>query len=199
MLATGPAIPTLSTSLTLAWAQNVDAGNIWIVWNSAVTKVWSFTKVDSVVGTRCYFAQPRARYRSARPASRVTARIRSRPLLGRWFAIGFARKLQAFFTAGTSVTVAATDIPSGRCAFAVCRMNSILGAGSYSNGASDGLDGLGYNSVNASGVCPRMASANHPAPTRKPHQERVPGQHGGRPTFCRLTSRVRIPSAAHHT
>src|SRR5208283_220214 len=37
---------------------NVDAGTLWVVWNSTATKVWSFTKVDSVVGTRCYFAQP---------------------------------------------------------------------------------------------------------------------------------------------
>src|SRR5271154_5275779 len=37
---------------------NVDAGNIWIVWTPGATKVWSFTKVDSVVGDRCYFAQP---------------------------------------------------------------------------------------------------------------------------------------------
>src|SRR5580658_9951933 len=37
---------------------NVDAGTEWIVWNKAGTKVWSFNKVDSVVGDRCYFAQP---------------------------------------------------------------------------------------------------------------------------------------------
>jgi hypothetical protein len=37
---------------------NVDAGTVWIVWNAGATKVWSFDKVDSVVGDRCYFAQP---------------------------------------------------------------------------------------------------------------------------------------------
>jgi len=36
----------------------------------------------------------------------------------------------------------------------VCRVNSLLGAGTNGGSASDGLDGLGYNSVNASGVCP---------------------------------------------
>src|SRR5580658_7042859 len=37
---------------------NVDAGTLWIVWNAAATKVWAFAKVDSIVGVRCYFAQP---------------------------------------------------------------------------------------------------------------------------------------------
>src|SRR6266849_6415165 len=37
---------------------NVDAGTTWIIWNSTGTKVWSYTKIDAVVGTRCYFAQP---------------------------------------------------------------------------------------------------------------------------------------------
>src|SRR5260370_6582852 len=39
----------------------VDTGTIWIVWdsNTTATNVWAYIKVDSVVGTRCYFAQPR--------------------------------------------------------------------------------------------------------------------------------------------
>ena len=58
-LGTGPALPTLSTSTdTRVTPVNVDAGTLWIVWNSTATKVWSFNKVDAVVGTRCYFAQP---------------------------------------------------------------------------------------------------------------------------------------------
>src|SRR3984885_6421842 len=38
----------------------VDLGNVWIVWdsNTTSTNVWAFIKVDSVVGDRCYFAQP---------------------------------------------------------------------------------------------------------------------------------------------
>ena len=38
----------------------VDTGTIWIVWdsNTTATNVWAYIKVDSVVGTRCYFAQP---------------------------------------------------------------------------------------------------------------------------------------------
>src|SRR5258706_10368438 len=38
----------------------VDLGNVWLVWdsNTTSTNVWAYIKVDSVVGTRCYFAQP---------------------------------------------------------------------------------------------------------------------------------------------
>src|SRR5260370_41359337 len=38
----------------------VDTGTIWIAWdsNTTATSVWAYIKVDSVVGTRCYFAQP---------------------------------------------------------------------------------------------------------------------------------------------
>jgi hypothetical protein len=52
------------------WAQIVDtrsgagsltlAGNLWVVWNSAQTSVWAYISVDSVVGNRAYFSQPRA-------------------------------------------------------------------------------------------------------------------------------------------
>src|SRR5580704_11909403 len=40
---------------------NVDPGTLWGVWavsGSNVTKVWSDDKVDTVVGNRCFFAQP---------------------------------------------------------------------------------------------------------------------------------------------
>ena len=40
---------------------NVDPGTVWVVWavsGTNVTKVWSDDKVDTVVGNRCFFAQP---------------------------------------------------------------------------------------------------------------------------------------------
>src|ERR1700733_11890656 len=42
-------------------ATNVDTGTLWIVWDSGKTTryVWVYINVDSVVGDRCYFAQPR--------------------------------------------------------------------------------------------------------------------------------------------
>jgi hypothetical protein len=35
-------------------------GNLWVVWNSAQTRVWAYLSVDSVVGNRLFFASPRA-------------------------------------------------------------------------------------------------------------------------------------------
>ena len=40
---------------------NNDAGTLWVVWegtSSAASKVWSDDKVDTVVGNRCFWAQP---------------------------------------------------------------------------------------------------------------------------------------------
>ena len=132
---------------------NVDPGTIWIVWNSTGTKVWSFNKVDSVVGDRCYFAQPHCTVSAtAANLSGSGAQQISSVLWGADTAL--PASISALFTTGTPVNVAATDIRPEDAAFAVCRVNSLLGAGTNGGSASDGLDGLGYNSVNASGVCP---------------------------------------------
>jgi hypothetical protein len=132
---------------------NVDPGTEWIVWNSTATKVWSFNKVDSVVGNRCYFAQPHCTV-SATAANLAGSGAQqiSSVLWGADSAL--PANVAALFTTGTPVTVAATDIRPEDAAFAMCRANSILGSGSNGGAGSDGLDGLGYNSVNASGVCP---------------------------------------------
>jgi hypothetical protein len=132
---------------------NVDAGTIWIVWNAAATQVWSFLKVDSVVGDRCYFAQPQCSVSATLSNLSGSGSQQISSVL--WGAdSALPSNVQSLFTTGTSVTVAATDIRPEDAAFAVCRVNSILGAGTYGGAASDGLDGLGYNAVNASGVCP---------------------------------------------
>jgi hypothetical protein len=132
---------------------NVDAGAIWIVWNSTATKVWSFLKVDSVVGDRCYFAQPQCSVSGTLTnLSGSGAQAISSVLWGADSAL--PANVQSLFTTGTPVTVAATDIRPEDANFAVCRVNSILGSGSNGGAASDGTDGLGYNSINAAGVCP---------------------------------------------
>jgi hypothetical protein len=132
---------------------NVDPGTIWIVWNSTATKVWSFNKVDSVVGDRCYFAQPQCSVNAtlANLSGSGSQQISS-VLWGADSAL--PSNVQALFTNGTPVNVAATDIRPEDAAFAACRVNSALGSGSNGGSASDGLDGLGYNSNNAAGVCP---------------------------------------------
>jgi hypothetical protein len=135
---------------------NVDAGNIWVVWNPGATKVWSFTKVDSVVGDRCYFAQPQCSVSA--PLANLEGSGTNEIASNLWGDGSSDQALpsavQSLLTTGIAVNVAATDIRPEDAAFAVCRVNSILGAGTYGGAASDGLDGLGYNAVNASGVCP---------------------------------------------
>src|SRR5208337_1701289 len=132
---------------------NVDAGTIWIVWNSTATKVWSYAKVDSVVGVRCYFAQPQCVVSGTLANLQGNGSQQISSVL--WGAdTALPSNVQALFTNGLSTNVAATIVRPEDAAFITCRVNSILGAGSYGGAASDGLDGLGYNAVNASGVCP---------------------------------------------
>jgi hypothetical protein len=153
---------TSSTNFNLTDSRSttatVDTGAIWIVWDSAATpNVWAFIKVDSVVGNRCYFA---------RPACTVSAA--SFPAVGNAIKVWPdtstdtlpPASVQALFaTAAQSVNVAATDIRPEDAAFAQCRVNSALGASTAGGANSDGLDGLGYNSNNASGVCPVYSAA----------------------------------------
>ncbi|MGB8010976.1 MAG: hypothetical protein WCF68_05140 [Terriglobales bacterium] len=132
---------------------NVDAATLWVVWNSTATKVWTFAKVDSIVGTRCYFAQPRCSVSA--PLASVSGSGSNQISSLFWGAdSALPASVQALFTTGLSTTVAATFERPEDAEFLTCRANSILGAGAYGGAASDGLDGLGYNAVNASGACP---------------------------------------------
>ena len=132
---------------------NVDAGTIWIVWSPGAKKVWSFNKVDSVVGDRCYFAQPQCTVSA--PSANLTGSGSSQISSVLWGAdSALPAAVSSIFSTGTLVTVAATDIRPEDAQFAACRVNSGLGAGTKGGASSDGLDGLGYNGVNASGACP---------------------------------------------
>jgi hypothetical protein len=39
---------------------HAEGGNLWVVWNDAQTEVWAYLSVDSVVGVRSFFSNPRA-------------------------------------------------------------------------------------------------------------------------------------------
>ena len=134
-----------------------DTGDIWIVWDSAATpNVWAYIKVDSVVGDRCYFAQPRC-----------NVNITTFPSAGNKIASNLwgdnssdstpPTSIQSLFTAssGTKVSVAATDIRPEDGLFAMCRANSAQGGG------TDSLAGLGYNSNNTAGACPTTNDTAH--------------------------------------
>ncbi len=130
----------------------VDLGNVWVVWDSSSPiKVWAYSKVDSGVGDRCYFAQPHC-----------TINITSVPAPGNLISstlwgdsssdTALPPSVAALFTSGLPVNGAATDIRPEDALFATCRANSKLGGG------VDGLAGLGYG-ANASGVCPAFGAA----------------------------------------
>jgi hypothetical protein len=138
----------------LGGATAVDLGNVWVVWdsNTTSTNVWAFIKVDSGVGDRCYFAQPRCNVNITTvpaPANLITSTL--------WGDDSSdatpPAAVSALFTSGTLlVNTAATDIRPEDALFATCRANSKLGGG------ADGLAGLGYG-VNASGTCPAFGAA----------------------------------------
>src|ERR1700733_9026873 len=130
----------------------VDLGNVWVVWDSSASpKVWAFSKVDSGVGDRCYFAQPHCNINiTTLPAP---ANLISSTLWGDSSSDSTPpASVSALLTSGTLlVNTEATDIRPEDALFATCRANSALGGG------PDGLAGLGYG-VNASGVCPTFGA-----------------------------------------
>jgi hypothetical protein len=146
---------------------NLDPGPVWVVWDSAATpNVWVFTKVDSVVGDRCYFGKCRLFLNAA---SNTPA---GSNLITVWNNTGctscdttLPTAIGAILNAGLVENGAATDIRPEDAAFAAARVNSALGASTISggagplcptpgSGASDCLDGLGYNANNPAGVPP---------------------------------------------
>jgi hypothetical protein len=136
----------------------VDSGNIWIVWDSASTpNVWAYVSTDSTIGVRCYFANPACAVGvSAFPS---VGNIISSLLWGDNSSDSTPpTSVQALFTgAGVKVNVAATTYRAEDALFATCRANSQLGNGTP--GSGDGLDGLGYNTVNPPGTCPQFGAS----------------------------------------
>jgi hypothetical protein len=131
----------------------VDGGSIWIVWdsNTTATNVWAYIKVDSVVGTRCYFAQPRCNVSISSfpaPANSINSKLWGNNSAD---SVPPAAVSALFSPGNVLVNTAATDIRPEDGLFAQCRANSVLGGG------RDGFAGLGYG-VNSSGVCPAVGS-----------------------------------------
>jgi hypothetical protein len=138
---------------------NVDPGDVWIVWDSPtgteVRNVWVYLKVDSVVGDRCFFANPACNITS--PSGYNWSTVGSKISSALWGADTVPpADVQSLFTASTGVLVntAATDIRPEDAQFASCRVNSALGSGAF----GDGLDGLGYGTKTPSGTCPAFGA-----------------------------------------
>jgi len=144
---------------SLGGTSNTDTGGLWIVWDtptSGVRNVWAFIKVDSIVGARCFFANPRCSVQT--PAGYVWATLGNK-LNGLWgdgsSDIAPPADVIALFGTGVKVNTAATDIRPEDALYETCRVNSAQGNGT--SGGNDGLDGLGYG-VNASGICPQFGA-----------------------------------------
>ena len=154
---------------------NNDPGTMWVVWDNnsagtcdgaganATTNVWAYLKVDSVVGVRCYFAQPHCNVNGLNADLTTTGSSQiSSTLWGDSSADNaLPAAIETIFQTGTLVTAAATDIRPEDAAFAACRVNSALGASVAGGGSSDGVDGLGYNANNPAGQCPAFISGGN--------------------------------------
>jgi predicted transglutaminase-like cysteine proteinase len=111
---------------------NVDPGTLWVVWSVVggnVAKVWSDDKVDTIVGNRCFFAQPQCSVSatlsslSGSGSTQIAASI--------WGSdTALPSSVISVFTSGTLVNAVATDVRPEDAAFESCRVNSLLGAGS---------------------------------------------------------------------
>ena len=141
-----------------------DSNSIWVVWDSTASSaggpfVWAYLKVDSVVGQRCYFAQPRCTV-AAPSTINYAAPANSIPqsLWGNNSAdspIPSVGGIQTLLNGGVPVSAAATDIRPEDGLFATCRANSALGTGAVPAG-------LGYNTNNATpGMCPTVNDNAH--------------------------------------
>jgi len=135
---------------------NVDGGTLWVVWsvvNGNVSKVWSDNKVDTIVGDRCFFAQPQCSVNATLATLQASGSQQIATSI--WGAdTNLPSSVISIFATGTPVSAAASDVRPEDAAFEGCRVNSALGASSYAGNGSDGVDGLGYNSNNQPGVCP---------------------------------------------
>jgi ABC-type phosphate transport system substrate-binding protein len=117
-----------------------EGGNLWVVWNAAQTEVWAYLSVDSVVGNRGYFAQPRT-------TLQLNAYVESNPGKNKIAAALFGGVADAsavppaVYNAlnNAHFTAAFTDIRPEDAKFAQCRTASTLESVDYT--------GLGYGTT----------------------------------------------------
>jgi hypothetical protein len=158
---------------------NQDVAPTWVVWDSSSpVNVWIFAKVDTIVGDRCYFARPACDVILPSGAPVTGANLISvwnNSLCSSSCDTSLPASIQALLVNGLAVNAAASDIRPEDAAFAIARANSALGASTYSNGGSDGLDGLGYNVNNPAGVAAPYHSGTSIYGLGNPVKSGIPG------------------------
>jgi len=118
-----------STSIPL------EGGNLWVVWNSAQTKFWAYLSVDSVVGNRCFKAQPRCLLQIDAQTKTIAGQNLVSTAL--WGSDASALPATVYNALNNQpVNAGFTDIRPEDAKFAQCRAVSALNATNYS--------GLGY-------------------------------------------------------
>jgi hypothetical protein len=142
-----------------------DTGDTWIVWNQPggsadacathACNVWAYVKVDSIVGTRCYFANPRCNVSA--PSTFPTTPQALITVWGHPTAEQHVPAvIQAAFSGSLTVNAAVSEIRPEDALVGQCRINSDAGGG------GDGLNGLGLDNPspdnNAAGTCPGSSS-----------------------------------------
>ena len=147
---------------------SVDAGGTWIVWDSHTTtsggsvfstpNVWAYTKVDTAVGDRCYFAHPRCFVNvaswPASPSGSISSTLwgpDTDPNNCGGTCNGAGVVATFISSAGVLVQATATDVRPEDALWATCRVNSGL--------ETAHALGLGYNPAIPAGQCQTTATA----------------------------------------
>lgn len=158
-----------------------DQGTIWVVWDSKTGKqviggksttvntpqVWAYISLDSVVGNRVFFGQDAFVVAPSSYAWADADGISSQLWGDLTTNTTPPANVQALFNGttgnGVLINVAATDVRPEDAYYATVRANSDLGNGS--SGATDGLEGLGYNVNNTAGTAAPNCTGSTPGAT----------------------------------
>ncbi len=161
---------------------NTDPGTVWVVWQCTSAtctsaSVWMFDKVDSVIGDRCFFANPACTLLGSSSVVTTSGANKIQHYLFKDGSLDTTMPaiLQNLLEQGTAIGVAATDIRPEDAMFAMCRANSAAGSNTSGANTTDGLDGLGYNPNNAAGVCPTTPGTGNVNAVGTPITSGIPG------------------------
>lgn len=117
-----------------------EGGSLWVVWTSEMTQIWAYISVDSLVGTRAYFAAPRATLQ-ADPLTETVGGVppgQTNLISSNLWGLDATALPVAVYTAlnNAAVTAAFTDILPPDAKAANCRVLNQLNPVTYA--------GLGY-------------------------------------------------------
>jgi len=150
-----------STSIPL------EGGNLWVVWNATATQFWAYLSVDSVVGNRCFKAQPRCLLE----IDAQTKSVKGQDLISTALWGADAPALPAAVYAalnGHAINAGFSDIRPEDAKFAECRVTSAL---------TSTRTGLGYGSSCTQLIgSPIISALSSPPTTANPSNFNLSGR-----------------------